>query len=304
MSQESYIDMFYPERFISLEGNELRELKPVGEVIAHEQQALVRWLVFWDGLKQLELYAVTKDGLTILQDRRALSGKTKRTAQKHAKQLIPSEGYGEWANCPILVYHGSRYSYKFECYYPYGVFWNGHGRFLVGSGEEWYEEEREYEKPIWFYPNVGGYALQDYDDDLGYIDMGMEIDIPDTRSDYADAPEGLISTASNLVDYEAKGLDVASAAQVFDELSNTELGGCIGGLFVLLSAMVGFFIKFIVYALIGLIIFNIINVFTGWFDGISEKAFQVLWVAGAAFVWGAVSLTRLAWDRVREKWNV
>ena len=33
MSQESYIDMFYPERFISLEGNELSELNPVGEVI-------------------------------------------------------------------------------------------------------------------------------------------------------------------------------------------------------------------------------------------------------------------------------
>ena len=110
MSQESYIDMFYPERFISLEGNELRELKPIGEVIAYEQQTLVRWLVFWDGLKQLELYAVTKDGLAILQDRRTLPGKTKRTAQKHAKQLIQVK----WrvGDCPILVYHGSRYSYK------------------------------------------------------------------------------------------------------------------------------------------------------------------------------------------------
>jgi len=27
MSQESYIDMFYPERFISLEGNELGDFR-------------------------------------------------------------------------------------------------------------------------------------------------------------------------------------------------------------------------------------------------------------------------------------
>jgi len=250
------------------------------------------------------LYGVTKDGLTILQDRREFSGKTKRTAQKHANRLIPGEGSGEWATCPFLVYHSTRYSYKHQCHYSYGVFWNGHGRFLLGMGEEWFEEDCEYEEPNWFHPTVGGYALQDYDDDLGYIDMGMEIDIPDTRSDYADAPEGLISSASNLVDYEAKGLDVASAAQVFDELSSTELGGCIGGLFALLFAMVGFFIKFVVYAMIGLIIFNVINVFTGWFDDISEKAFQGLWVAGAAFVWGSLSLSRLVWDRFREKWNV
>ena len=301
MSQESYVDMFYPERFISLEGNELSELEPVGEVVAHEQQVLVRWLVYWDGVNQLELFGVTKDGLAILQDRRELSGKTRRTAQKHARRLIPGEGSDEWATCPFLVYHASRYSYKHQCHYSYGVFWNGHGRFLVGSGEEWYEEECEYEKPIWFYPNVGGYALQDYDDDLGYIDVGVEIDIPDTRSDYADAPEGLISSASTLVDYEAKGLDVASASEVFDELSNTELGGCIGGLFALLFAMVGLFVKFIIYALIGLIIFNIINIFTGWFDDMSEEAFQGLWVAGAALVWGSVSLTHLVWERIREK---
>ena len=80
MSQASYIDIFYPERFISLEGNELSELGPAGEVVALEQQALVRWLVYWDGQNQLELYGVTKDGAAVLQDRRELSGKTRRTA--------------------------------------------------------------------------------------------------------------------------------------------------------------------------------------------------------------------------------
>ena len=304
MSQESYIDMFYPERFISLEGNELRELKPVGEVVAHEQQALVRWLVFWDGLKQLELYAVTKDGLAILQDRRELHGKTKRTAQKHAKQLIPSEGYGEWAKCPILVYHESRYSYKFECYYPYGVFWNGHGRFLVGSGEEWYEEEREYEKPIWFYPNVGGYALQDYDDDLGYREMGMEIDIPDTRSDYADAPESLISSASNLVDHEAGSLDIASASQVFDELSSTELGGCIAGLLTLIFGTISVVTKFALYGLIGLIILNFINYFTGWFDDTGPEDISPLFMISAIGLWGFKALAELAWNEFKERRNV
>ena len=110
MSEEGYMAMFYPERFIALERNELSELEPAGEVVAHEQQALVRWLVYWDGLNRL--YGVTKDGLAILQDRCELSGKTKRTAQKHARRLIRGEGSDEWATCPLLVYHASRYSYK------------------------------------------------------------------------------------------------------------------------------------------------------------------------------------------------
>ena len=60
MSRESYIDMLYLERFISLEDNEWRDLQHTDEVVSHEQQALVRWLVYWDDLKQLELYGITK----------------------------------------------------------------------------------------------------------------------------------------------------------------------------------------------------------------------------------------------------
>ena len=52
-------------------------------------------------------------------------------------------------------------------------------------GEEWFEEDCEYEEQLWFHPTVGGYAVSDYDDELGYLNTGIEIDTPDTRSVYA-----------------------------------------------------------------------------------------------------------------------
>ena len=305
MSQDSYIDMFYPERFISLEGNELRELEPVGEVVAHEQQVLVRWLVYWDGVSQLELYGVTKDGLAILQDRRELSGKTKRTAQKHAKRLIPGEGSGEWATCPLLVYHSSRYSYKHQCHYSYGVFWNGHGRFLLGMGEEWFEEDCEYEEPNWFHPTVGGYAVSDYDDELGSLNTGIEIDIPDIRSEYADDPASLIAVAEVQVDSEARNMDIASVADVMDEYANSDARALFDGIGFVITTVFTLFVKFIAFGTLGLLLITLVATLFG-FDLFNIPPWQlnILWWIGLITTWSSTSLLERKLKQFKEKQSV
>ena len=48
MTEPSYIDLFYPERFISLEGNGVSDIEPFSTLVAHVQHDLVRWMLFWD----------------------------------------------------------------------------------------------------------------------------------------------------------------------------------------------------------------------------------------------------------------
>ena len=69
MTEPSYIDLFYPERFISLEGNLVSDIEPFDTLVAHVQYDLVRWMIFWDQGASLQLFGVTKDGLAMLQDR-------------------------------------------------------------------------------------------------------------------------------------------------------------------------------------------------------------------------------------------
>jgi len=303
MSEESYIGMFYPERFISLEGNVVSEIAPHSDLLIHEQRELVRWMIYWDGVQSLQLFGVTKDGLAILQNRVEIQGKTKRTALKYAKKLMPYASSDEWSHCPFLVYTGSRYSYKHECDFVYQVFWNGHSRFMLGMGDEYYDEEDV--ETSWFSHEVGGYVTVDYDDDWGYLDNpGSEQEVPGTRSDYADAPDGLISSSESLVDYEARNLDIASVSEAFDDLAESGVGGCIAGLLTLIFGMISVVAKFALYGLIGLIILNFINYFTGWFDDTGPEDISPLFMISAIGLWGFKALAELAWNEFKERRNV
>ena len=307
MTEPSYIDLFYPERFISLEGNVVSDIAPFDTLIAHVQYDLVRWTIFWDGVGSLQLFGVTKDGLAILQDRIKVQSRGRSAAEVEAKQRLPSESSDpEWSKCPFLVYSDSRYSYKHQCNYRYGVFWNGHSRFIAGRGDEWYDEleDENYEEFSWFDPDVGGYVEYDWDDDFDQLEPGSDIEIPNIRSDYADDPDMLISTAASQVDYMSNSLDVASMANVMDEFSSSEIGGCITGLFEIAAVFVGLFFKFFVYGVIGLIIFNVINVSTGWFDDVSVDEMGVLWIVAALTVWSGVGSTKFVWNRIKERNHV
>jgi len=307
MTEPSYIDLFYPERFISLEGNVVSDIAPFGTLIAHVQYDLVRWMIFWDEGRSLQLFGVTKDGLAVLQDRIKVESTGKSAPEVEAKRRLPSESSDpEWSKCPFLVYSDSRYSYKHQCTYRYGVFWNGHSRFIAGRGDEWYDEleDESYEEFSWFHPDVGGYVEYDWDDDLDQLEPGSDVEIPNIRSDYADDPDMLLSTAASQVDYMSNSLDVASMANVMDEFSSSEIGGCIAGLFEIAAVFVGLFFKFFVYGVIGLIIFNVINVSTGWFDAVSADEMGVLWIVAALTVWSGVGLTKYVWNRIKERNHV
>ena len=307
MTEPSYIDLFYPERFISLEGNLVSDIEPFDTLVAHVQCDLVRWMIFWDQGSSLQLFGVTKDGLAILQDRINVDAHEQSAVEVEAERRLPSESSDpEWSKCPFLVYSDSRYSYKHQCNYRYGVFWNGHTRFIAGTGEEWYEEVEgeNHEEFSWFHPDVGGYVEYDWDDTLDQLQPGSDIDVPDTRSEYADDPELLIATASSQVDYMSNSLDVASVSDVMDEFSSSEIGGCISGLFEIAAVFMGLFFKFFVYGLIGLIVFNVINVSTGWFDDVSTDEMGVLWIVAALTVWSGVGLTKYVWNRIKERNHV
>ena len=307
MTEPSYIDLFYPERFISLEGNVVSDIAPFDTLIAHVQYDLVRWTIFWDGVGSLQLFGVTKDGLAILQDRIKVQSRGRSAAEVEAKQRLPSESSDpEWSKCPFLVYSDSRYSYKHQCNYRYGVFWNGHSRFIAGRGDEWYDEleDENYEEFSWFDPDVGGYVEYDWDDDLDQLEPGSDIEIPNIRSDYADDPDMLISTAASQVDYMSNSLDVASMANVMDEFSSSEIGGCITGLLKIAAVLIGLLFNFFVYGVIGLIIFNVINVSTGWFDDVSADEMGALWSVAALTVWAVVGSTKFVWNRIKERNHV
>ena len=307
MIESSYVDLFYPERFISLEGNIVNDIEPFSTLVAHVQYDLVRWMIFWDEGHSLQLYGVTKDGLAMLQDRMEVDANERSVVEVEAERRLPSESSDpEWSKCPFLVYSASRYSYKHQCNYRYGVFWNGHSRFIAGTGDEWYEEaeDEDYEEFSWFHPGVGGYVEYDWDDTLDQLHPGSDIDVPDTRSEYADDPESLIATASSQVDCMSNSLDVASLSNVMDEFSSSEIGGCIAGLFEIAAVFVGLFFKFFVYGVIGLIILNVINLFTGWFDGVDSEEIGELWSVAALTVWAIVGLTKYVWNRIKERSHV
>ena len=134
MTEPSYIDLFYPERFISLEGNVVSDIEPFSTLVAHVQHDLVRWMIFWDARTSLQLFGVSKDGLAMLQDRMEVDAGERSVVEVEAKRRLPSESSDpEWSKCPFLVYSDSRYSYKHQCNYRYGVFWNGHSRFIAGT---------------------------------------------------------------------------------------------------------------------------------------------------------------------------
>ena len=102
----------------------------------------------------------------------------------------------------------------------------------------------------------------------------------------------------------SNSLDVASVYNVMDELSSSEIGGCITGLFEIAAVFVGLFFKFFVYGVIGLIIFNVINVSTGWFDDVSADEMGALWSVAALTVWAVISLTKYVWNRIKERNHV
>ncbi len=294
MSQESYIDLFYPERFITLEGNTVSDIEPFNTLIAHVQYDRVRWMIFWDESTSLQLFGVTKDGLAILQRRLKSDDSECSAVRSEVKKYLPSDSSDpEWSRCPFLVYSDRRYSCKHRCHYRYGVYWNGHSRFIAGTG---YEED---EKFSWFDPGVGGYVEYDWDDTLDELQPGSDIEVPDIRSDYADRPGLLIATASSRVDYIANSLDIASTSDVMDELSSSDLGGSISELSEIAAELFRWLFKFAIYGLIGLIIFNVINVFTGWFDNVGTEAMGELWKFAALVVWVVVSSTKYVWNEMK-----
>jgi len=67
---------------------------------------------------------------------------------------------------------------------------------------------------------------------------------------------------------------------------------------------VGLFFKFFIYGLIGLIVFNVINVSTGWFDDVSANEMGALWSVAALTVWAVISLTKYVWNRIKERNHV
>lgn len=307
MIESSYVDLFYPERFISLEGNMVNDIEPFSTLVAHVQYDLVRWMIFWDEGHSLQLYGVTKDGLAILQDRFKVNIGKRSAARVKAEECLPRDSSDpEWSHCPFLVYSDSRYSFKHQCNYRYGVYWNGHSRFIASPGEEWYEEQEEenYEEFSWFHPGVGGYVEYDWDDELGQLETGCRVDVPDIRSDYADDPAQLIATASAQIDHMANSLDVASVSDVMDEFSASNLGGCVNGLFEIGAVIIELFFRFFVYGVIGLIILNVINLFTGWFDGVDSEEIGELWSVAALTVWAIVGLTKYVWNRIKERSHV
>lgn len=302
MSSDCYSSNFNPKRFISLEKNVLSEIEPHSEQLLDEQHDLVRWIVYWDGAQSLQLFGVTKDSLAILQNCLIIQGKTKRTALKYAKKLIPSEGSAEWAQCPFLIYNSYRYSYKYECHIGYEVFWNGHSRFMLGTGDEIYDEAEIDES--WFERDHSAYVDIDYDDDKGYLDdPGIKYDIPSTRSSYADAPESLISVAEDLVNSEVQKLDIASASEVFDGSSDSKFGSFVGGLFSLvfgLGIIIRSVIKLIIYGLIGLILLNLINYFTGWIDVTDSDDLALLFLGSGVILWASLTALKSAWKKSKE----
>ena len=302
MVKRSDFGNFNPKRFISLEKNVLSEIEPHSEQLLDEQHDLVRWIVYWDGAQSLQLFGETKDSLAILQNCLIIQGKTKRTALKYAKKLIPSEGSTEWAQCPFLIYNSYRYSYKYECHIGYEVFWNGHSRFMLGTGDEIYDEAEIDES--WFERDHSAYVDIDYDDDKGYLDdPGIKYDIPSTRSSYADAPESLISVAEDLVNSEVQKLDIASASEVFDGSNETTWGCLIGTLLSLVGGiviMVRSFIKLVIYGLIGLILLNLINYFTGWIDVTDSDDLALLFLGSGVILWASVTALKSAWKKSKE----
>ena len=300
MTEPSYIDLFYPERFISLEGNVVSDIEPFSTLVAHVQHDLVRWMIFWDESTSLQLFGVTKDGLAMLQDRLEVDANQRSVVEVEAERSLPRESSDpEWSKCPFLVYSDSRYSYKHQCNYRYGVFWNGHSRFILGMGDEYYDEQDV--ETSWFSREFGGYVTVDYDDDEGYLDPGSQIDIPDTRSDYADAPNSLVASAESLVYHEAQNLDVAGVSEAFNDLAESGAGGCIGVLHVLVFGMTSLVLKFVVYGLVGLIIANIINYFTGWFDSTEPEDIDALFVISAIGLWGLKALAEHVWKELKER---
>ena len=86
MTESSYIDLFYPERFISLEGNEVSDIEPFSTLVAHVQYDLVRWMIFWDERASLQLFGVTKDGLAMLQGLMEVDANERSVVEFEAEQ--------------------------------------------------------------------------------------------------------------------------------------------------------------------------------------------------------------------------
>ena len=174
---------------------------------------------------------------------------------------------------------------------------------MLGMGDEYYKEEDI--EDAWFSHEVGGYLCVDYDDAWGYVDNpGADLEVPDTRSNYADTPEDLISVAEHLIEMEVRDLDSASVSDVFSDLNGSTIVGFINGTGIMISGLVSFVVKFVIYGLSGLILLNIINEFTGWFDDSSADDFGSLFMASALGLWGSVSLFRWALIQWRESRDI
>lgn len=299
MTEQSYIDLFYPERFISLEGNIVRDLEPFSVLLAHAQRDLVRWMIFWDEGSVLQIFGVTKDGLAILQDRICLEKRTKSAAVDAAKACLSGESTDpEWSHCPFLVYCDRRHSYKHDCDYQFAVFWDGHTRFILGIGDDWCDEDSApYSHLDWFNPNVGGCVRLDYDDTLGYLDPGTVLDVTHTRSDYADNPEALITSAASMVDYDARDLDTASVSDAMDDLSNAGFSGFLllmGGA-LLAIAMVAF--KVAAFSLAGMTLLYTFAFWQGDVPNITLEKIEEWWLLGAVIAWGMKWIAGALWSR-------
>ena len=87
--------------------------------------------------------------------------------------------------------------------------------------------------------------------------------------------------------------------QKSDELSSSDLGHSISELSEIAAELFRWLFKFAIYGLIDLIIFDVINVFTGWFDNVGTEAMGELWKFAALVVWVVVSLTKYVWNRMK-----
>lgn len=137
---ESYTDYFYADQFVHFLDGGVESIDPFELVINEHQCQFQRFEIRWDGISQLQIFSITKDGFAVLIDTKQVPGSLFDQAFKLSTSIIDSLcAQSEFSEPQYLILEREKEGGLQGKKVTSRVYWDGHDNFWCDIG--WWMSE-------------------------------------------------------------------------------------------------------------------------------------------------------------------